>query len=83
MSSKKDNEIDKSKKRIKKVRDISQLPDWAILRVPEICDCLGCGKSTLYKKIADSEFPELIKIGERASGQTVKVTREACEEYAS
>lgn len=71
------------RKRVNKKRDISKLPLWAILRVPEICDCTGWGRSTLYQKIKDGDFPPLIKIGERASGQTVEKTRQACQDLAA
>ena len=61
-------------------RNINDLPPWAILRIPEICDCTGWGRSTLYQKIHDGKFPPLIKIGQRASGQTVEKTMQACQD---
>ena len=67
----------------KNKRDINDLPPWAILRIPEICACTGWARSTLYQKINDGKFEPLIKIGERASGQTVEKTRKACEDLAS
>ena len=71
------------RKRINKKRDISKLPPWAILRVSDICDCTGLAKSTLYQYIKDGKFPELLKIGERSSGQTVEKTMKACKDLAS
>jgi len=67
----------------KKNRDINDLPPWAFLRVPEICACTGWARSTLYQKINDGKIPALIKIGERASGQTVEKTRQVCEELVT
>ena len=83
MASIKVKKKNKKKKRERIIRDVSKLPDWAILRIPEICDCLGCGKSTLYQRISNGEFPALIRIGKRISGQTVETTRKACEDLTS
>ena len=37
-------------------------------RLPVVMRRTGLGRSTIYKKIADGEFPRQIKLGDRAVG---------------
>ena len=39
-----------------------------ILRLPAVKARTGLGKSTLYQKISDGEFPKPVQLGERAVG---------------
>lgn len=39
-----------------------------ILRLREVLRITGLGRSSLYAKVARSEFPPPIKLGERAAG---------------
>ena len=39
-----------------------------ILRLPQVCDLTGLGRSMIYQMEADKRFPERIKIGTRAVG---------------
>ena len=37
-----------------------------ILRMPEVCEITGLGKSTIYKKLSEGSFPEPLRLGPRA-----------------
>ena len=39
-----------------------------ILRMPEVCEITGLGKSTIYKKLSEGSFPEPLRLGPRAMG---------------
>ena len=39
-----------------------------ILRLPEVVGRTGIGRSTIYAKIADNDFPKPIKLGLRSVG---------------
>jgi prophage regulatory protein len=39
-----------------------------IIRLPEVKQKVGLGKSVIYDKIKKGEFPKQIKLGTRASG---------------
>ncbi len=39
-----------------------------ILRLPQVCDLTGLGRSMIYQMEADKRFPERVKIGTRAVG---------------
>lgn len=39
-----------------------------ILRLPDVKDRSGLGRSTIYRRIAENTFPKPIRIGERAVG---------------
>jgi prophage regulatory protein len=39
-----------------------------ILRLPQVCDVTGLGRSMIYQMEADKRFPTRIKIGTRAVG---------------
>jgi prophage regulatory protein len=39
-----------------------------ILRLTQVMDCTGLGRSTVYKYIAEGLFPKPIPLGERAVG---------------
>ena len=39
-----------------------------IMRMPEVCQFTGLGKSTIYKKLADGSFPAPVRLGSRAVG---------------
>ncbi len=37
-----------------------------LIRLKEVIDCTGLGRSTLYKFIADGQFPRPVSLGDRA-----------------
>lgn len=39
-----------------------------ILRMPEVKETTGLGRSTIYKKISEKEFPEPISLSAKAVG---------------
>ena len=39
-----------------------------ILRMREVCELTGLGKSTIYKKISEGSFPAPVRLGTRAIG---------------
>ena len=39
-----------------------------ILKLPTVMEKTGCGRSTIYKKISEGDFPTPIKLGERSVG---------------
>ena len=39
-----------------------------ILRMPEVCELTGLGKSTIYKKLSEGSFPAPVRLGSRAIG---------------
>ena len=39
-----------------------------ILRLPQVCDVTGLGRSMIYQMEADQRFPKRVKIGTRAVG---------------
>jgi len=41
---------------------------YKILRLPQVKDLTGLGRSTIYKKMADNTFPTKISLGARAVG---------------
>jgi prophage regulatory protein len=42
-------------------------PQRRIMRLPEVCERVGLGKTAIYGRIKDHTFPSPIKLG-RASG---------------
>ena len=41
---------------------------FKILRLPEVIEITGLGRSTIYAKVSRRDFPRPIKLGERAVG---------------
>ncbi len=41
--------------------------DLRLLRLPEVKLRTGCSRSEIYRRIAAGEFPQPVKLGERAS----------------
>ena len=41
---------------------------FKILRLPEVIEVRGLGRSTIYAKVAQGQFPKPIKLGDRATG---------------
>ena len=41
---------------------------FKILRLPEVVEITGLGRSTIYAKVARGDFPSPIKLGQRAVG---------------
>jgi prophage regulatory protein len=39
-----------------------------VLRLPQVCDLTGLGRSVIYQMEADLRFPQRIKLGTRAVG---------------
>ena len=39
-----------------------------ILRLPQVCEFTGLGRSTIYKKLSDGSFPPPVRLGPRAIG---------------
>lgn len=44
------------------------IPAIQILRLPQVCELTGLGRSMIYQLEADDRFPKRIKIGIRAVG---------------
>ena len=41
---------------------------FKILRLPDVVEVTGLGRSTIYAKVAQGQFPKPIKLGDRAVG---------------
>ena len=41
---------------------------FKVLRLPEVIEITGLGRSTIYAKVSRGNFPSPIKLGERAVG---------------
>ena len=41
---------------------------FKVLRLPEVIEITGLGRSTIYAKVSRRDFPSPIKLGERAVG---------------
>ena len=39
-----------------------------ILRLPQVEECTGESRSTIYKRIAEGEFPRPVKLGAKSVG---------------
>lgn len=39
-----------------------------IIRLKEVTDCTGLGRSTVYKYISEGSFPKPVSLGDRAVG---------------
>ena len=39
-----------------------------VLRMPEVCQVTGLGRSTVYRKLTEGYFPSPIRLGPRAVG---------------
>ena len=39
-----------------------------IIRLKEVIDCTGLGRSTIYKYISERSFPKPVPLGDRAVG---------------
>ena len=39
-----------------------------IIRLKEVIDCTGLGRSTIYKYISEGSFPKPVSLGDRAVG---------------
>ncbi|AKV10870.1 hypothetical protein B723_16820 [Pseudomonas fluorescens NCIMB 11764] len=39
-----------------------------IMRLKEVIDCTGLGRSTIYKYISEGSFPKTVSLGDRAVG---------------
>lgn len=39
-----------------------------IIRLKEVIDCTGLGRSTIYKYIAEGSFPKSVSLGDRCVG---------------
>ncbi|MGF6359832.1 prophage regulatory protein [Pseudomonas frederiksbergensis] len=39
-----------------------------IIRLKEVIDCTGLGRSTIYKYISEGGFPKSVPLGDRAVG---------------
>ena len=39
-----------------------------IIRLKEVIDCTGLGRSTIYKYISEGSFPKPVPLGDRAVG---------------
>ena len=44
------------------------MSDERILRLPAVCECVGLGRSTLYRMMDRGEFPRPVKLGAKANG---------------
>lgn len=48
--------------------DVRTYPPDSLLKLKQVCEIVGMKKSSIYKAIADGEFPPPVKIGKRAVG---------------
>lgn len=39
-----------------------------LVRLKEVIDCTGLGRSTIYKYVADGTFPKPVSLGDRCVG---------------
>lgn len=53
--------------------DFRAYPPDNLLRLKQVCEIVGKKKSSLYKAIADGDFPGPKKIGKRAVGWSANV----------
>ncbi len=53
--------------------DFRTYPPDTMLRLNQVCEITGKKRSSLYKAIADGEFPEPKKIGKRAVAWSANV----------
>lgn len=49
-------------------RDISNLPQEAIIRLPEVISMVGLSRSSIYSRCTQKLFPSPIKLTAHASG---------------
>lgn len=53
--------------------DFRAYPPDTLLRLRQVCEIVGKKKSSLYKAIADGDFPEPKKIGKRSVAWSANV----------
>lgn len=63
--------------------DVSNLPNDALIRLPVVMGLTGRGRTSIYKDIANNEFPRSIKIGSRAVAFRLGDIREWLQQKAS
>lgn len=47
-----------------------------IIRLKEVIDCTGLGRSTIYKYITEGAFPKSVSLGDRCVGWVVSVVHD-------
>ena len=47
---------------------VVELNGSKILRLPQVCELVGLGRSTVYAKLAEGTFPVPVRLGPRAVG---------------
>ena len=52
----------------KNSNDLSNLPDNAIIRLPDVLRLYPVSKSTWWEGVKDGKYPKPIRLGERARG---------------
>jgi prophage regulatory protein len=69
---------------MKKTQDSSKnftLPSEGYVRLPTILKVFPVGKSTFWKRVADGEFPQPVKLGSRTSAWRVADVRKMIASY--
>ncbi len=51
---------------IKKIKTLPTRENVTLYRLPEVLRCIGLSKSSIYRKIAQNNFPHPVRIGEKA-----------------
>ena len=55
------------------------LPSEGYVRLPTVLTVIPIGKSTLWKRVADGEFPQPVKLGKRTTAWRVEDIRKLVE----
>lgn len=64
----KDRAVDSSRELAMNIQESSTEAPLRILRLRQVCEVTGFGKSMIYQMEAETRFPKRIKIGTRAVG---------------
>ena len=48
--------------------DLSNLPEWAVIRLPDVLRLYPVSKSHWYDGVAKGEYPKAVNLGARARG---------------
>ena len=51
---------------------VMEIEGSRILRMPEVCELTGLGKSTIYKRLSEGTFPAPVRLGPRAIGWKIR-----------
>lgn len=51
----------------------------SFIRLSQTCQALGCGKTTLYKRVSEGIFPPPVHYGDRISAWPLHEVKAVCE----